>query len=274
MKKLPKLLLVVLSVVLVLVIGAVVAVGFFADSALKVAIETAGTKALNVDVSVDDVDLAITAGGLGLSGLTIDNPPGYKHDKLLELSDAKIKVETRSLLSDDVRIRDIKLDGMNLVLEQKGLSNNLNEVIKTIKRGEEAKAEPSGKRLHIDNLEISNTKVRLKVLPVPGKVDTITLPLSTIKMTNLGSDDKLDVAALSGKILLAIAGGIAEQGAGILPDEIVGTMASTLGKTIDIGKGILEGGAGAGKEVIKGTGDIGKGITKGLKGILKRKEKE
>lgn len=274
MKKLPKILFVVLLVVLIFVVGVVVAVGLFADSALKAAIETAGTKALTVDVRVDDVDLAITTGGLGLSGLTIDNPPGYEHDKLLELSDAKIKVDTRSLLSDDVHIKDIKLDGMNLVLEQKLPSNNLNEVIKAIKRGEGTQAEPSGKRLHIDNLEISNTTVRLKVLPVPGKVDTITLPLSTIKMTNLGSDDKLDVAALSGEILLAIAGGIAEQGVGILPDEIVGTMASTLGKTIGVGKDILEGGAGAGKEVIKGTGDIGKGITEGLKGILKRKKTE
>jgi hypothetical protein len=47
-------------------------------------------------------------------------------------------------------------------------------------------------------------------------------------ITNLGGDNKLDVAGLSGKILVAIAAGAAEQDAGILPDEIIGPLSGAL----------------------------------------------
>jgi hypothetical protein len=196
----------------------------------------------------------------------IKNPPGYQHDKLLQLKTGSVVVDVRSLLSDIVNIKEIKLTGAEVVLEQRGVSsNNIQDVIKSIPSGPktEDKAEPSGKKLHIDNLEISDITVKAKLLPIPGKVDTVTLKLAPIKMTNLGGDNKLDTAKLSGKILLAITRGIAEQGAGILPDDVLGSLKSTLTKTAELGI-----------EVLKTTGDIGKGVTEGIKGLLKPKKEE
>ena len=277
MNKTLKVLRVIVLAILILLLIAVVAVNLFAERAVKVGIETAATKTLNVGVSLSNVDLSIMAGKLTLKNLLINNPPGYQHDKLLELKSAKIEVDVKSLLSDVVKIREIKLDGVNVVLEQRGISgNNLQDVIKTISRGQKDKDKPetSGKKLHIDVLEISNVTVKVKLLPVPGKADTITLKLSPIRMTDLGGDNKLDTAALSSRILLAIANGIAEQGVGVLPKEMVDTITSTLSKTIDLSKGIIEGREGIGKEIIKSTEDIGKEITEGLKGLLKPKKEE
>ncbi len=277
MKKTLKALRIVLLVIVILVVAVVVVVGLFANRAVKIGIEAAATKTLNVGVTIDDVDLSIMGGKLALQNLLINNPPGYEHDKLLELKDAKIAVDIKSLLSDVVHIREIKLDGVDVVLEQRGISgNNLQDVIKAIPSGAEAQGEPeaAGKKLHIDNLEISNVTVKVKLLPVPGKADTVTLKLSPIKMTNLGSDNKLDTAALSGKILLAIARGVAEQGIGVLPKEMVDTMKLTLGKTIDVSKMVIEGGEDIGKGLIKGTEDVGRGIAEGLKGLLRPKKEE
>jgi len=280
-------------VIFVLVIVALVAIGLFANSALRIAIESAGTKALNVGVSVREVDLSLLRGRLGFQNLMINNPPGYKHDKLLELSQANITVETKSLLSDVVNIKDIKLDGVKIVLEQRGISsNNLQDIIKELPAKESETSESTGKKLHIDSLEITNAEVNVKLLPVPGKVDTIPLKLGPIKLTNLGNDNNLDTVALTRTILLAIAGGIAKQGADILPEEMLGSLVSELKKVgalsgvlvdtgtkileagTDIGKGATEAGKDAGTEVIKGVEDVGKGITEGLKDILKSKEKE
>lgn len=273
MKIIRKLLTVIVAAVLILVIVAVVAVHFFAGRAVKIGIETAATKTLNVGVSVDDVDLSIMGGKLALQNLVISNPPGYQHDNLLELNNAEIEVNLRSLLGDVVKIKQIKLDGAQVVLEQRGItSNNIQDVIKAIPRSPEG--EPAGKKLHIDNLEITNTKVKVKLLPVPGKVDTLTMELAPIRMTNLGTDDKLDTAALTGKILSAIVHGIAEQGAGILPADIVNSLSATLGKTIDLGKDVIKSGTDIGKDLIKGTEDIRKGITEGLKGLTKPKKKD
>jgi len=274
MKKPLKVLSIVLLVIVVLVAIAVAAVGLFADKALKAGIATAATKALNVGVSVDGVDLSIMGGKLTMQNLMVDNPPGYQHPRLLELKQAQVEVYIRSLLSDTVKIKAIKLDGAQVVLEQRGVSgNNIQDVIKSMPsapKTQEPAQQPSGKKLHIDNLEITNTTVKVKLLPVPGKADTVTLQLAPIKMTNLGSDEKLDIAALSGKILAAIAQGIAEQGAGILPDDMVNTMKSTLAKTAELGKEIL----GTGKDVGKGAVKTTEDLTKGLKGLFKPKEKQ
>jgi len=277
MKKTLKALRIILLAILILIVVAVVAVNLFADRAVRLGIETAATKTLNVAVTVSNVDLSIMSGKLALQNLLINNPPGYQHDKLLDLKNAEIEVDVKSLLSDVVNIREIKLDGMDVVLEQRGISgNNLQDVIKAISAGTKDKGEPetSGKKLHIDNLEIFDVTVRVKLLPVPGKADTVTLNLSPIRMTNLGGDNKLDTAALSGRILLAIANGVAEQGVGVLPKEIVDSITSTLGKTIDLSKGIIEGREGIGQEIIKSTEEVGKGITEGLKGLLKPKKEE
>jgi len=269
MSKVSKVIVTIISIIVIVAIVAVVVVGLFADAALKAAIESAGSKALNVKVEVQDVDLSIMAGKVGLRNLVINNPPGYQHPKLLDLQNARIAVKLRSLTSDVVAIKDISLDGVKIVVEQKGLSNNLQDIIKAMpSRAESAeKAEPSGKKLHIDNLEITNATAMVKLLPVPGKADTVTLKLSPIKMTDLGSDNKLDIASLSAEVILAIAGGIAEQGAGVLPDDMVKTINSSLSKAIDLSKQ-------AGEKTLKGAEDLGKGIQESLKGLLKKKEQE
>ncbi len=158
MKKLKKISLIILSVILILVLIVVTAITFFGDRALKTGIEIAGSEALGVAVTVADVDLSILRGKLGLQNLSIDNPPDYQLEKLLEMTDARIDVGIKSLLSDVVNIEEIKLDGLNVTLEQKGVtSNNIQDILKTISGKEEEKdeqqAEPSGKKLHIDILK-------------------------------------------------------------------------------------------------------------------------
>jgi hypothetical protein len=261
MSKTLKALRVVLLAILILVVIAVVAVNLFADYAVRVGIESSATKTLNVGVSVSNVDLSIMGGKLALQNLLINNPPGYQHDKLLELKSAEIEVDVKSLLSDVVNIKEIKLDGVNVVIEQRGISgNNLQDVITAIRNGSK---EGEGKKLRVDNLEISNITVRMKLPSVPAQDDTITLELSTIRMTNLGYDNKLDMADLSGEIVLAIANRVVEQGVGVLPKDIITTLTPTLDKTIDLSTRIIE-----------STEDIGKEITEGIKSLLKPKKEE
>ncbi len=270
MKKLLKILYGIVFIVVILIILVVALIHLFGNRAVKIGIETAATKTLNVGVSVEDVDLSIIGGKLRLQNLVIANPPGYQHDKLLELKSANIAVDMKSLLSDVVEIREIKLDGANVVLEQRGVSNNINDVIKAIPAKAEKPSEPSGKKLHIDKLEISNIKVKAKLLPVPGKVDTITLELDPIVMNDLGSDNKLDMARLSGIILMAVASGVANKGTGVLPKEITSTMKSTLDTTIKLGKTAAE----EGKKLLKTGTDSGQEVIEGVKGLLKKPDKE
>ena len=273
MKKSLKAVWVILLAFLILAAVVAIAIDIFVDRAFKTGIEVAATKALNVRVSVGKIDLSIMAGKLGISNLLINNPPGYQYDKLLELKDAQIEVDVKSLLGERVNIREIKLDGVNIFLEQRGVSgNNLQDVIKTVSDGRKAegKSEKGGRKLHVDNLEISNVTVKAKLLPVPGKADTITLKLDPIVMTDLGSDNKLDTAELSRKILIAIVTGVADKGTGVLPKEMTIAMKLTLDTTIELGKTATK----EGKKLLEEGEDSGKELIEGFKGLLKKPKEE
>ncbi len=259
----------VLSVIVLLVVlGA--AFCFFSGHILKAGVETAVTKALGVGAHIDEAALSIIKGTVEIKGLTVNNPAGYTYKNLLELGDGRIAVKVGSLLGNTVHIKEIKLDGINLVIEQKALSNNLQEVISSISSKDRRGSEPAGKKLHIDYLEITNIKVKVKLLPVPGKADTVTLNLAPIKMSNLGSDNKLSTGILSSKIMLAIANGITKEGVDVLPEEIVNSIKSTLDRTIDLGKAASK----EGGKLIDAGKDVGAELVEGLKGLLKPKKKE
>ena len=274
MKSLSKKIRIVVIAVVVLLVAVIVLFSIFGNAAIKGAVEKVATSTLGVEVTIDDLDLSILGGSVSFDDLVIDNPEGYQHDNFLEMGKVYIDVAIGSLLSDKVRINTLQLDGITLVLEQKGLGSNLQTIMKNLpKSEEEAAAKEGGKDLEIKTLDITNLTVKTD-LPIPGKADTIVLKLSDIKMQNLGTDSKMDVAVLTTKILGAIATGIAKEGTGLLPKSITGPIGEELEKlkNIDFGgaveksKQLLEGGKDVGKEAI----DAGKDITEGIKGIFKK----
>ena len=254
-----KILRVILLAILVLIAVVVAAVNLFADHAVRVGIESVAAKALNIGIAVDDVDLSIMSGKLVLQNLSIVNPPVYKNDKLIVLKNTEIEVEAKSLLSDVVNIKQIRITDVYVIIEQHSVSeNNLHDIVQAI-----SDSTYEGKKLRVDNLEISDISVKVDLMPNSEQAEPATLMLSPIRMTNLGYENQLDTAALLKEIIYAIADSIVEEGIGVLPTDILGTMSSTLSKTINLGTRIMEG-----KE------DIGREITEGLKKLLKPRQEE
>ena len=247
-----------LVILLVILIAAFFLVG---TSLIKSGVEKAASSALGVPVTIKNIDLSILQGRVSIQGLVVKNPPGYANETLLELGEATVNLNIGSLMSDTVKIQLIKLDDAKLTMEQKGLSNNLKEVLDNLPK-EEKKAEPEkeGKNLLINRLEITNTNVRVKMLPVPGKSDTVSLKIDPIIMNNLGTDQKLSIGILTAKVLKAIATGVARQGAGVLPNDMVKGISSSLDKATEMGKTATE----EGKKAL----DSGKEAVEGIKGLL------
>ncbi len=273
MKKpvLRKILTSVLLAIVILIITALVLIHLFGGLALKVGIETAGTKALNVGVSLDDVSFSLLAGSIDMQDLVISNTAGYEHENLLELGRMHVKADIKSFLSDTVHIEEMKLDNIDLVIEQKGLSNNLHDVLNSIPSTPASEGDGGGKKLHIAVLEISNVKVKVKLLPLPGKADTIELRLPTIKMTDLGKDNMLDTGKLTTTILAKITAEIAKHGTN-LPAEITDQFKAVLqkhgAKVLKAGKQALTETTKFGKDIVESGKDVGKDIEKSIKGIF------
>jgi uncharacterized protein involved in outer membrane biogenesis len=268
MRKLIRALLSLIVVLIVLAVIGIVGVILFADKAVKTAVETAGTKTLNVNVTVGKANASLLTGAVGLQDVSVANPPGYQGAALLKLQQVDIKADTKSLLSKEMLIKDMKLDNMEVFVEQKGLGNNLYQVIKPLREPHK----PTGKGLVIDNLEIANITVHVSMPAIPGQAQSMDLKLASIQMVELGRSEKMDAAVLIGKILLAVAQGIAEQGGGILPKETVGELGGVLDKAIDIGKTIFTPGGKTPDGQQKDS--LGKTVTDGLKDLLGGKKKQ
>ena len=274
MKKTGKIIKKLLVTIIILIVLLVVAFKIVGNSILKTAIETAATKTLNVAVTLDDVKLSLLAGQIETKNLAVSNPAGFEHDHIFELGNMLINVQTTSLLSDTINIERMTLDGLNVVIEQKGLSNNLHTLIKSMPKAEPSKeekpeqpAEPQkpGKNLKISELEITNIHIKAKLLPIAGKADTVEFSLPPIKMKDIGGDKKIDTAALVKKILTRISTAIAEKSAGRLPQDIIGPIKSSLGEQSEA---VIE----KSKQLLEETKDVGKELTEGLKSIFKKKE--
>jgi uncharacterized protein involved in outer membrane biogenesis len=255
-------------IVLLVILLVVIAAAFFlvGNTMIKSGVEKAASITLGVPVTIKSISLSILQGNVGIKGLVVKNPPGYANETLLELGEGGVNLDIRSLMSNTVTIKQIKLDGMQLTMEQKGLTNNLKEVLdKLPKEGtaEKPAAKEKGKDLHIDRLEITNTKVKVKLLPLPGKSDTVSLNVDPIIMTDLGTDKNLKMSTLVAKIIGAISTSIAKQGAGLLPDDMVSGIGSALGNTGEMGKAAVQ----EGQKMLEGTKDAGKAM-EGLKGLL------
>jgi hypothetical protein len=280
--KLLKILRIVAIVLLLVILIVSIAGKIYGGRLIKWGVEKAGSSALKVPVGLGGANLSILGGSLSLKNLSIGNPPEYQHKQFLELKNASVKIKPASLLSGTIRIPEIKLNGINVVLEQKDIrNNNLQDILKNISAGEGKIADKTkqaeGKKLRIDYLELTDISVQVKLLPLPGKVDTIPLKLPPIKMKDIGNDGKTDTAALVSKIIVAISAGIAESGAGLLPDDLTKSLNSTLKGLGEIGGQLLEGRKTIGeglKKTGEGVGGKVKDIGGALQGLVKPKEEK
>jgi len=267
MRKLIRRILFLITLVVVLAVAGIVAAILFADKAVTTVVEKAGTKTLNVPVQVGRASASLLSGQVRLQDITIANPPGYEGAALVRLQSVNLQADVGSVLGRQVLIKDMKLQNMEVFIEQKGLQNNLYEVIKPLREPRE----PTGKELVIDNLEITNVTVHAGLTALPGQTPSVDLKLASIRMVDVGRSEKVDTAVLISKILLAVAAGIAEQGGGILPGETIGDLGAILDKAIDIGKIIF----GPGKTTDGQEKDsLGKSAIDGLQDLFGGKKKE
>jgi len=273
MKSVKKLIETVILVIIVVVALLLLGFELFGEHLIKTGIEVAGTKALGVGVDIGSLDLSVLKGRVAIRGLDVKNPVGYEQKYLLQMGKGEVQTHLKSLMSDPVEIDSILLDDITLAIEQKGLDNNLKVVLDSMPKAEAKPAE--GKKLVVKDLKITNTTVKVKLLPMqilPGQADTVTLKLDPIEMKNLGSDEKLTTAKLSSEVMAVIADAVAKQGAGVLPKDVLNSVEGALQNLGDITDIITKQGL---KVLESGGEDVqesGKQLIEGVKGIFDKKK--
>lgn len=130
-----KLVKVMLGVVLVLVL-AVAGLVFYVysnlDGIVKQLIESEGPKLTHTTVAVDNVALSPLKGKGQLAGVKIGNPEGFSTEHLLLWESILLDINVQSLNTDVVVLDDLRVEGVHIILEQKGSTTNLQQLLKAL----------------------------------------------------------------------------------------------------------------------------------------------
>jgi hypothetical protein len=262
MKKIIVRLLVALVFVVIL---AVIGVGMFLGNVIKAGVETIGPRVTKVDVKLDSVGLSLLSGGGTIRGLVVGNPAGFKSASSINVGEATLALVPKSLFSDKVIIKTIKIQGPEITYETNLKDNNLSRLMANVQEspggGQKEPAKPQepvrttegkpAKKLEVDEVVITGGKIHVAVTALAGGAATVPLP--DIHLPALGTGpDGITAEELAVMVLGAI-----EQS----------SVKAAAGAVADIAKGAVY----MAKDLTKPGSNTVQSVTKGLGDLLKKK---
>lgn len=237
--------LLVLAVVLVaLVVGALF---LFLEPAVVAVVEKGGTHALGVETRLADAKIGFLSGEFGLSGLSVDNPPGFEADHFLDMSVTDVQVAMGSLMTDRVEIPRVLVSGVSLVLERNANGTNYDVLLENLERlsgpkqdGEppaegEGDGEPPaeeegapGKKLVIGELVLREIGAEVSLFAVGGERTTIPIHLPEITIRNLGGEEGATVDVVYSQLIEELLEAVVAAGGDRLPAEFLNDLRGDL----------------------------------------------
>lgn len=244
----------------VVAVIAAVALMLSLNSIVKNGVTSFGPEVIKAPIQLDSVSISAFSGGGEIKGLVIGNPEGFKTPSAVKLGTASLQVKPMSLLGDKIVVQSIKADGAEITFEGSLSGSNLGKIQENVDAyvaallgpaDKDKKATP-GKKLQVDELTISNTKINLSMTILGGK--SATIPLPDIKLTNLGQGEQGVTPAEVIKV--------------VLKEVMTKTTAAVGGFLSGAGKAVTD----AAKNVGGAAADAAKGVTKGIGDLFKKKE--
>lgn len=159
---------------------------------LRRGIRAGAENALGQKITLDSAKLRWRTGILVLNDFVLQNPAGYTLPNCLSIRHCDLDIYPMSLATDTVNIDDITIDGLQIVLEQDIIRNNIQEVLAGIKRIKAAHPTEHGKNLNIVHLRLTNTQLTIKLRLLPGvKPDVKNIALPPLEFDHpVGADGK------------------------------------------------------------------------------------
>lgn len=213
--------------VVVLVLGQV-------DKIAKEAIERGGTYAMQVDTTVTSVDVNLTGGTATMSGLNIANPNGFKTDHFLQLGDSSARMNLESIRTDTIVMPEIRLNGIDVILDKGGSPSNYNTILNSLKRFESSDtktADPAkpGKKLVIDRLLLEDINIHVANMPgVAFAVGDVAVNIPEIELRDIGKEESMTTAEVINLVVKTVLAAAVEAGGGIIPGDVLGELGNGL----------------------------------------------
>lgn len=231
----------IIVLVVLVVIGIIAAnLFFFGEHLIRNAVESAASSSMGTQVRMQDIGLDLTRGNVSMGRLTVANMPDFHEDNIITLNRGFVDtVGMSAIFAGTVRVNEIRLEGVEVFVEQTGMRNNLRQMLDQMpaRQDPEGPEQTEGRDILVDRVHIEDIVVNMRLQGLNNdSARTIRLEVAPITIEDLGTDQQLNSGAIAARITAAIIAGVLEQIAGQLPGEIVEDITQALGDTIDLGK--------------------------------------
>lgn len=267
--------LVILSITTI--IGIYLSLGFI----VKQAVSTVVPPITGTSAFVENVDISLFKGRIGIDGLKIGNPTGFAEENIFELGSIAVDFDPKSVLTNKIIINKIEIKGTKVDAEinKSGdinltrIQNNVNAYLgtdTTKQNQQKTETKPDTKSSNTKKVIIKKLNIDDTTLTLGALGQTIDIPLPNIHKTNIGEDKKKEYT-LKDTIALIISYFTTDSLKAVI------NSGSELAKAgLANAKAALNSGVDAAKEAGKAAVDSVKGIgssvtdsVKGLGGLFK-----
>ena len=282
----------VLALLVVLAILIVVAV-VRGEALVRKVVVDAGSAFLGVKVELDSVSIRPLRGHIGIHGLRVGNPEGFKSPNLFDLGSVHVNIIPRTIWQQKIVIEEIRVVKPEVTYEIGLGKTNVGKLLDQLEGDAEAEtpeaepapeakpAEAGGRQVVIRHFVVEGGEVHLATTVLGGKGATVAL--KNLELRNIGEEgggvSAADVVTLVlGTVLKSIIGavgdlgGAAVDGAKAVGGAAVDGAVAVGGAGVDAAKAVGEVGVDAAKTVGKGVAGAAKGIghaaSAGASGLL------
>ena len=209
-----------LLALLLVVVGAVVAVWLYLEPLAKGVVHKFGTQVVGTEVVLNEFKFHPLDGEVEIVGLTIANPDGYIAPNLLSLGRIFVKLDVKSLLSNTIIVENVELNKPEITYEMPDFStSNVMQIQENIAKNtasdttvsqesveEEAASESqSGKNVIIKKVLVEGGALSA-ITPLQKNETALVLNMPAVELNGIGEKtDKMTikeaVATVFNKIL-------------------------------------------------------------------------
>ena len=258
------------ALVVILVVGVLVLYSSLGAIITK-AVNTQGPEIVQAPVNLKKTEIDAASGKGTLRNLVIGNPEGFETETFFKMDEIQITLDTDSITSDTVVIKEISIQAPEITYELGGSGSNIDAIQRNVdafvkkhvgssSSNEKSADKENGTKLVIDHVYVKNGKVNISATLLGGKA--LTIPLPDLHLKDIG---KKDNGATPGEavqsVISALKGAILKAVAPLNLDQV----GETAGKVI---KGAQDAVEGTAKGITDTLGKGAEGVTDTMKGLF------
>ena len=193
---------------------------------------------IGADFSIGNVDLDPANGVASLKNMEIGNPEGFNSEHLFKMEELLVKMDVslENMTSDVIRIREIRLEGADMIYEMGRNGNNVGKIHENIdaymqELGLDSSSD-SEKKFIIDDVYVNGTNVKLSSDLLGGK--GVGFPLPNLHLSGIGEKEN---GALASDVIKQIFGAISRSVSKVAESEL---LKNTVGSVEDAAGNVVK----------------------------------